>query len=247
MPRHCGELSLERQPAAGLLQSGGVLEQHPRRRPVVRDSAAAGDHNRPRRQARDSPLARVLVEAMLDEHDRGCAGSGRLDGRADRRDALWVEHRGGLVEHKDSGLVDDGSREGNPLRLAAGERGRTPVDQRRGADELERSLHGASHGGGWPGVVFERKRDLVGDVREAHRRTRVLRHDREQPGERRHARLPRIRAANADAAADLRGDRVGDDPTECLQQRGLPRTRRTDDKQALAWLDPQVHGTQPVP
>src|SRR3569833_2891236 len=78
----------------------------------------------------DGPVAMGERAGPMTDDDDGDAGGERLEARHHGTLGSAVECIGGLVEDQDGGVIDDRSREADPLALAARER-QSPLSQNR--------------------------------------------------------------------------------------------------------------------
>ncbi len=145
---------------------------------------------------------------------------------------LQVEGAQRLVQEQDLGLVDDRAREGDALALAAGKLVRPPVPQARKSNHLERPLHALLAGSPRHALDAQAVADVLGHSHVREERV-VLEHG---------VGLARVWRDVGDVAAaelDLAG--VGAlEACDQAQERGLARTRRSEQREELALLDHEV-------
>jgi hypothetical protein len=164
---------------------------------------------------------------MFDHDHRYIArlGDPRKNGACGAR-AVGVEVRCRLVEEQHARSEREDPGDGEALLLAARERRGRAVLAVREPDVPERPMDPRPDLSGWDAVVLETERDIVAGARHDELRLWVLEHESD--------------AAPDDELALLVARARIEQARDRLKERALPRARRSQEKDALALVDPEI-------
>ena len=150
--------------------------------------------------------SRHAVQPVLRHQDRRpVVVHQALQGRDHVLGTLRVELARRLVQDQDPRAGREGRRDRHALLLAAGQRADAPRAQRLDVEQVEHLLHPPPHVRGRDAEVLHPVGELVLDAIQHERGRRVLRHERDDVGERARRVLRRVASGHVHAAA--RNDR----------------------------------------
>src|ERR1700730_17715588 len=149
---------------------------------------------------------------------------------------LRVELGGWLIEDERIRMHGQSGSDGDALAFAARERIDPAAPQRVDADLIDHFLDAFAHQRPREPEVLETKRELRFDVLEDELRLRMLKDETDMDPELSRWMLPRVEAADDDAATELAAGAVGDEAVEAAKQRRLSAARGAAEEDHLAGL-----------
>jgi hypothetical protein len=190
----------------------------------------------------DHPVGQAERGAAVGDDQRGPTPHQLAEGGVDLLLGLGVDRRGGVVQDEDAGIGEQGPGERHPLALPARQaEAALPHDRVVAIGQVGHEPGGAGGPGGGPHLVVGGVGPAVGDVGpdRVGEQEALLEHDADVPTQRLEGDVAHVDTVDP--------DRSPQHVVEAGQQQGhrrLTRSRRTDQGDHLARLDPEIEAGQ---